>query len=179
MRSKQQIQREARAIMSEFSDAYPVLKNLPIRVSGRMTRAAGKAVWKRSVPYEIVLSLPFFADEKNDLRRTVIHEAAHIVAGHAAGHGPAWRAVHRAMGGKAERCHTMSLAEGFTARRDTHPKQLTETPCGCGCGQSMRLGPTQLKRHRAGARYVLKGHRAPRVRNDDLGPEALRRLLKF
>jgi len=152
MRNKQAIQREARSILAEFTDRYPVLAGLPIRVSTRMTRAAGKAVWKRSMPFEIVLSLPFFADPANDLRRTVTHEAAHIIAGHAAGHGPAWRSVHRMMGGKGDRCHTMSLAEGFTARRNTQPRVRVEATCP-KCGQPMLLGPTQAKKAKRGAVY--------------------------
>ena len=158
MRNKQAIQREARAILNEFSDRYPVLHRLPIRVSSRMTRSAGKAVWKRSMPFEIVLSLPFFADEDNDLRRTVTHEAAHIIAGHAAGHGPAWRAVHRAMGGKGDRCHTMSLAEGFT---HTPRKRAPRVSVSCPkCGQPMSLGPTQAKKAARGA--VYSHQRCPR-----------------
>jgi len=151
MRNKQQIQREARAILNSLSDRYPVLSGLPIRVSTRMTRAAGKATWKRGMPFEIALSLPFFADESNDLHRTVTHEAAHIVAGHAAGHGPAWRAVHRAMGGKGDRCHTMSLAEGFA---HTPRKRAPRVSAVCPkCGQPMLLGPTQAKKAKRGAVY--------------------------
>jgi hypothetical protein len=118
------------------------------------------------VPKEIVLSLPFFADEANDLHATTTHEAAHIVAGHAAGHGPTWRAIHRSMGGKGKRCHTMSLSEGYTRRRRTQPVGVF---CGCGCGQTMNLGPTQLKRHRAGERYSLKGHAPKQQWKDPFG----------
>jgi predicted SprT family Zn-dependent metalloprotease len=152
MRNSQQIQREARSIVSEFSDRYPILSTMPVRVSARMTRAAGSVRFRGGKPFEIVLSLPFFADEANNLRETVTHEAAHVVAGRAAGHGPAWRMVHRAMGGKAERCHTMSLAQGFTARRDTQPRVRVEATCP-KCGQPMQLGPVQAKKAARGARY--------------------------
>ena len=138
--------------MAEFTAQHPVLHRLPLRVSSRMTRAAGKAVWKRGMPFEIVLSLPFFADDANDLRRTVTHEAAHIIAGHAAGHGPAWRAVHRSMGGKGDRCHTMSLAEGFT---HTPRKRAPRVEVTCPkCGKPMLLGPTQARKAARGARYT-------------------------
>jgi hypothetical protein len=79
------------------------------------------------------------------------------------------------MGGKAARCHSMSLAEGYTAKRD-QPRSRVQVSCGCGCGQPMNLGPTQLKRHRAGQKYSLKGHQ-PRSRNDGL--DGLRDMLKF
>jgi len=150
MRTKADIQREARAILSEYVEQYPVLRNMPIRVSGRMTRAGGSARFRHGKPFEIVISLPFFADEANDLRRTVTHEAAHVVAGIDAGHGPAWRSVHRSMGGDASRTHSMSLAQGFEARRNVG---RVDVPCP-KCGQPMSLGPVQAKRHRAGkAKY--------------------------
>lgn len=159
MRSKQKIQREARAIVAEFTDQYPILRTMPIRVSARMTRAAGSVRFRKGEPFEIVLSLPFFASEENDLRETVTHEAAHVVAGIRAGHGPAWRAVHRSMGGKAQRTHTMSLAQGFTARRDTQPKVRVEVACP-KCGQPMLLGPVQAKKAKRGA--VYSHQRCPR-----------------
>jgi len=70
MRNKQQIQGQARAILNKLAPQYPVLANLPIRISTRMTRAAGRASWRGGIPVEITLSLPFFADEANDLHRT-------------------------------------------------------------------------------------------------------------
>ena len=153
MRSKQQIQREARAILVEFADRYPILGTIPIRVSARMTRAGGTAVFTNPAhePVEIKLSLPFFADEANDLRETVTHEAAHIVAGRKAVHGPAWKAVHRTMGGKAQRCHKMELANGFTARRNVR----VDSPCA-RCGRPLSLGPIQAKKANRGARYSHK-----------------------
>ena len=185
-----EVRQEAARILAECqsiaSDAFQGKPRITFKVSSRMTRAAGKA---RPGTGEVMLSLAFFADRANfekDFRNTVTHEIAHILSPpvraygsrRRSSHGPAWKAMHRRLGGTGELYHDLSLAVGFTARR-TAPKQRTEASCGCGCGQTMKLGPTQLKRHRAGARYVLKGHRAPRVRNDDLGPEALRRLLRF
>lgn len=163
-------------ILSEFSDKYPILRSMPIRVSARMTRAGGSVRFRKGEPFEIVLSLPFFADESNDLRNTVTHEAAHVVAGIKAKHGPEWRRVHRSMGGTAERCHTMTLAQGYTARRN----KRIEVPCPCGCGQSMSLGPTQASKHEAsgGTFYYIKGHRPKPKRHGD-GLDSLRDMLRF
>ena len=38
------------------------------------------------------------------LENTIKHEIAHAIAGHAAAHGPEWKAVHRSLGGTATRC---------------------------------------------------------------------------
>ena len=53
---------------------------------------------------------------------TILHEIAHAMAGRAAGHGPAWKAVARSIGCSAERCHTVEF---------TPPKYLMECPNGC------------------------------------------------
>ena len=155
MRNKQQIAREARSILSEFFEQYPILRTIPIRVSSRMTRAGGSARFLNGEPFEIVLSLPFHADESNPLRETVTHEAAHVVAGIRAGHGPAWKRAHRSMGGSAQRTHTMTLAQGFQHT----PRKRVEATCP-KCGQPMLLGPIQAKKAQRGA--VYSHQRCPR-----------------
>lgn len=39
------------------------------------------------------------------VRNTVLHEIAHALAGHAAGHGPQWQRVARSIGCDAKRCY--------------------------------------------------------------------------
>ena len=49
------------------------------------------------------------------VRQIIVHELAHALAGRAAGHGPVWQALCRALGGKPEsRCSTdrVTLPEG-------------------------------------------------------------------
>lgn len=157
MRTSNQIRTEVRAILSEFVADYPILGHIPIRVSSRMTRSAGKAIYKRSVPFEIVMSLPYYAESSNEMRNTVTHEAAHIVAGLAAGHGPMWKMIHRSMGGDGLRCGAAKpLAPGFS-----HRARASRVPVPCAkCGQSISLGPTQARRAQGGVRYTHK--RCPR-----------------
>ncbi len=50
------------------------------------------------------------ADEP-EVRQVVLHEVAHALAGHAAGHGPAWRAVAASVGASASRLHDRPIAE--------------------------------------------------------------------
>lgn len=40
-----------------------------------------------------------------EVRDTLLHEIAHALAGHEAGHGPAWREVARSVGAKPRRCY--------------------------------------------------------------------------
>lgn len=186
--SKQAILNRARKILSECYGLVPEhsdkLDRIRFRVSARMTRAAGKA---RPGTGEIVLSLPFFADQanyENEFFNTVTHEIAHVLSPPVRlpgsrkrqSHGPAWKAMHRRIGGNGERCHELELAEGYAKRQRA---KRVETPCGCGCGEMMQLGPTRAKRHAACLAagypgYAIKGH-CSRQR----GPQSLRRTLGF
>ncbi len=40
------------------------------------------------------------------IRDTLLHEIAHALAGHAAGHGPVWQAIATRIGARPERCDT-------------------------------------------------------------------------
>jgi predicted SprT family Zn-dependent metalloprotease len=58
-------------------------------------------------------------------RLTVLHEIAHALAGHKAGHGYEWRRICRAIGGNAQRC--------FTAANTEAPKGSLKATCArCG-----------------------------------------------
>ena len=40
------------------------------------------------------------------VKDVILHEIAHALAGHAAGHGPEWRNIARIIGAKPERCYS-------------------------------------------------------------------------
>jgi hypothetical protein len=42
----------------------------------------------------------------DQVKETITHEIAHAIAGYSAGHGPKWKATHRALGGNANRVAT-------------------------------------------------------------------------
>lgn len=46
------------------------------------------------------------ANEVEQVQDTILHEIAHAIAGHAAGHGPEWKRVCVEIGAKPERCYT-------------------------------------------------------------------------
>jgi predicted SprT family Zn-dependent metalloprotease len=66
-------------------------------------RRAGCCHWRRK---KITLS-SFFATHNTveEIQGTLVHEIAHALAGHAAGHGPVWRAIAIAMGDDGQRCY--------------------------------------------------------------------------
>ena len=75
---------------------------------------------------------------------TILHEIAHALAGHPAGHGPEWRAVARSLGCNAERLHQGMVPEPawrgtcrncgtVVARRNRLSKSTQNTACGRCC----------------------------------------------
>lgn len=173
MKTKQELVWEAHKILRELGEKHPHLaaKLVPIQfvVSARMTSAAGTAYPKRNL---IKLSLAYFASDENfakEFRNVVTHEIAHILVPpvrlpgrrNRDSHGPQWQLMHRSLGGTGERCHTLDLAVGFAARRQS-PRQ--QVPCPCGCGQTMSLGPTQYRTHQSGRQYYIRGHRPRKYR---------------
>lgn len=56
---------------------------------------------------------------------TITHEIAHAIVGHAAGHGPIWRAKHRELGGTGERTYSTQSGEVTKVRAPF------EGTCGC------------------------------------------------
>lgn len=156
----QQLKRRANEILAECKriapEAFAGKPAISFRFSSRMTRSAGNA---RPHTGQIGLSTAYFADEDNfrdHFYNTVTHEIAHILSppdARSSAHGPAWRAMHRRLGGNGKRTHSLTLAEGYRAKRASEA-----VPCGCGCGKTMQLGPTQYKRWKNGTRYTLAGH---------------------
>lgn len=63
-------------------------------------------------------------DKPDDLRDTILHEVAHALAGHAAGHGDAWKAVCVQIGARPKRC--------YDSQAINMPKGKYQAVCG-GC----------------------------------------------
>lgn len=63
----------------------------------------------------ITLSRPVFGieDNREDVLDTILHEAAHALAGPAAGHGARWKAAAVSIGARPERCHSLAVPAPF------------------------------------------------------------------
>ena len=48
------------------------------------------------------------------VREIIVHEIAHALAGHGAGHGPRWKAIDLSLGGTGKRCYDQGGAEVVT-----------------------------------------------------------------
>jgi predicted SprT family Zn-dependent metalloprotease len=141
-------------ILKQLTKDHPRydIGTIRFETSGRMTRCAGLAFPSKRL---IKLSTPYFSNPDNlsELRETVIHEVAHVLAdsrssqkkGRREIHGPEWRKVAQSLGGRGDRCHRMELSKD-------HQRPLLEGICS-RCQQQMALGPIQHKKYHEGATY--------------------------
>lgn len=119
------------------------LKEIGVKVNGRMRTAAGRAFKLRMVIH-LNPHLLCKGENAEEVRETILHEIAHLLAPRGAGHGATWRHVVREIGGNPERCHDMECAQ---LRR---PQRRHLAVC-MGCGQEWQI-TTRLRnswrRHR-------------------------------
>ena len=104
-------------------------------VSSRMTAKLGVCQSSRAtgLPVRVAISSRLMAPGLEDQARdTFLHEVAHALAGHKAGHGPQWKAMCRKLGANPER---LAHLEGETAKlyKATAPAPKWKLEChGCG-----------------------------------------------
>jgi len=125
-----------REVQEKFPEYREILSRVPVRVTNRATRRLGAVRFRGEVPIELVMSFKVFQHEANSvqLRDTVLHEIAHVIAGIKAGHRAAWKAVAIKIGAKPEaKCKDLPVSA----------VQYVEVSCFV-CSQ-----PLKVSRHRA------------------------------
>ena len=86
-----------------------VFRNTRLRTSlGRMVHKRNPATGEAAPWIEIH---PRVLADPGQMRDTLAHEVAHVIAGIDAGHGPEWRRWARVLGHTGERCATQVAAE--------------------------------------------------------------------
>lgn len=89
----------------------------------RRKRTFGLCDYSRKTLY---LSAPLVAlNSETAVRDTLLHEIAHALAGHRAGHGPRWREVAQRIGATPRRCFDTD-----TVNLPTAPYRLVCRTCG-------------------------------------------------
>ena len=119
-----------RLLMDEWRtlrSAHAELIGVSIRISKRMTRTLGTCRFKRvvggpSVCFEVVISHSLLSCGIDQVKDTLRHEAAHALAGIAAGHGPLWKTWCRVLGAKPNVCGTLSVAQQEARAEVTKPR---------------------------------------------------------
>lgn len=116
-----------------------------IEVSERAKRRLGSAKFINKVPFALSLSAYHIRTGKwEDVKDTILHEIAHLIAGIDAGHGPKWKAAARSVGASPERIAHLPESELV-------PPKWTGR---CSCEGKI------FKRHRLAKRF-LKGSICP------------------
>ena len=127
--------------------------NIKVIWNNRMTRAMGKATYKRNY-FDgnghglIHLSVPLFARASPEQQmETIVHELCHVVAikqfGRHRYHGPIWKNFMWSCGyPNASRCHTVDRT-GLTTKYQAY----------CDCPNGVKVGPIVYRRLAAGTSY--------------------------
>lgn len=132
-------------------------------------RRIGATHFMAGVPVKITLSKHFAALlTPDEIRETVLHEIAHAIAGHKAGHGPAWKAAAIRVGAKPERCATAVTARpeaavqgkcpncDFVHQQHRLPMRVSYCPTCVKAGRSQFGNKSDaLIWHKNGARVAL------------------------
>ena len=128
--------------------------DVPVFRNGRLRTVFGKAVAGHPQHgRHIQIHKCVFADPEQ-MRDTLAHEVAHIIAGLRSGHNEVWRTIARALGSSGDRCATLETAKsigispparrpvqtvaecnrcGYVVRRRNRlPRSKTFTHAGCG-----------------------------------------------
>lgn len=110
----------------KFPETIEQLRNVPLTINYRTRTRGGSCKWNR-LPYtrhatnvrvEIGHHFATRAPIK-ELENCVTHELAHafhVLMTHDSDHGVMWQAIHRAMGGNAERCHSVDVKKNRVQR---------------------------------------------------------------
>jgi predicted SprT family Zn-dependent metalloprotease len=84
--------------------------------------------------------------EDDEIHQVLLHEVAHAMAGHRAGHGPAWKRVSEEIGYEGKRLHDGEVAAELAPWRGVCPAghehlryRKPTRPLSCGrCGRGFR-----------------------------------------
>ena len=121
-------------ILSELADQFPewkgFLEDIEIRVNPRMRTTAGRAwhVFRR-----IDLNPHLFWEHPEELRDTVLHEVAHLLAGPRKGHGAEWKRICLKIGARPTRCPDMATAKALYRPQKRHAVRCS------ACGQTWQV----------------------------------------
>lgn len=86
------------------------LRQVYVSLTHRASRRFGAAIHRYGQPWELRLSAKLVVlNEEAQVRDVILHEVAHLLAGHAAGHGPRWQEVCRRIGARPERCYDAAV----------------------------------------------------------------------
>jgi hypothetical protein len=130
--TERKLRAEWRRFRAEHSDR---LAGCSFDVSKRMTSKLGVCQSSRAtgLPVRVAVAAGLMAPGLEDQAMdTFLHEVAHALAGHKAGHGPEWKAMCRKLGACPERLARLDESERMTLAK-ARPAPKWRLRChGCG-----------------------------------------------
>lgn len=104
---------EAKSLALELMDKHGLIENGWFFQFNNRRRAAGICSYRRK---SIELSLPLtLLSNVEDVTDTILHEIAHALAGHTAGHGYEWQRIAKSIGCNGKRCFGEEKTSTFEA----------------------------------------------------------------
>lgn len=124
-------------------------RQVRIQINTRLRSTLGR--WKGSVRLVEIAGWLVDSDDHEQIIETVRHEAAHALAGSAAGHGPEWRAWARALDARPARCgaHDTWLNYAPEAKR-SYKYEILCGKCGDIVARRKQLRSVLVRRYRSG-----------------------------
>lgn len=107
------------------------VRSVEVFVNPRLRTAFGKAVAGGPRGRHIQIHKCVFVDPEQ-MRKTLAHEVAHIIAGIRSGHNEVWRTIAKALGASGERCVTAEHAASLGIERPpTRPLRVVASCDRC------------------------------------------------
>jgi predicted SprT family Zn-dependent metalloprotease len=105
-------------------------EDVPV-VFSRTKSSLGRAWWQGGVPFKIDLSSYWMENlPVDEVRDTILHEIAHLMAGHTAGHGAAWVEACRRIGARPSRTSVLSREVVSSVRAKISRYRAVCSSCG-------------------------------------------------
>jgi len=130
-----------------WASAIRGLRNVEVKVSGQLSRAAGSCTFYEARPCLIKLSSKLLCHEtatEAHAVEVIRHEIAHAAAGLEAQHGAEWKRACAAIGSTGDVYHDLHAAADAAKPRD----RWYTLECAC-CGESIGNGTTLTGREAA------------------------------
>ena len=153
--------RACQSLWADLREQYTELEGIRFNVNPRLTARLGRTRFTgrslgdlyrsadktdRFTPVLVEVAAWVVKEDVNEALDTVLHEAAHALAGHQAAHGPRWQAMARQLGASDSRCNQDAELAKKSPKAQRTPKWSWTCPT-CGCEDTRLRRPSRSASH--------------------------------
>lgn len=131
---------------NELRVEYPQLWEWRLTINPRLRAIMGKCVY-HSKTIHIAKWILDGGVTDEEIMETLLHETAHALVGHSAGHGPVWKAQYKRLGGNGKRLGN-APREAIPARQNGFKYGILCPQCGILPNTGFYRRPKNAKIHR-------------------------------